>query len=98
MGSSNVLEKSIEQKLVREVRQRGGLCLKFVSPGFDGVPDRIVLMPKGRMAFVEVKAPGRKPERLQAARHEMLQRLGFRVYVLDRAEQIGGVIDAIQTT
>ena len=54
-------EKSIEQELVRAVRTAGGLCAKWVSPGLDGVPDRIVLMPGGRLAFVEVKAPGKSP-------------------------------------
>ena len=90
-------EKKIEQKLVLMVKRRGGMCLKFVSPGFDGVPDRIVLLPEGRMAFVEVKAPGKKPRPLQIARHQALERLGFKVYVLDNQEQIGGILDAVQT-
>lgn len=75
----------------------GGICPKFVSPGFDGMPDRIVLLPKGHMAFVEVKAPGEKPRPLQMARHRLLQRLGFQVYVLDDPQQIGGILDEIQT-
>jgi len=49
-------EKQTEQKLVKEVKHMGGICPKFTSPGFDGMPDRIVLLPGGRMAFVEVKA------------------------------------------
>ena len=91
-------EKAIEQKLCQAVKQRGGICPKFVSPGFDGMPDRIVLMPKGRMGFVEVKAPGKKPRPLQTARHKLLTRLGFRVYVLDSEEQIGGILDEIQAS
>ena len=91
-------EKAIEQKLVRMVIHRGGICPKFVSPGYDGMPDRIVLFPGGRMAFVEVKAPGEKPRPLQLSRHRLLRRLGFRVYVLDSAEQIGGILDEIQST
>ena len=51
-------EKTIEQKLVTAVKKHGGICPKFVSPGFDGMPDRLVLLPHGRFAFVEVKAPG----------------------------------------
>lgn len=90
-------EKAIEQKLTSSVRQIGGICPKFVSPGFDGMPDRIVLLPKGHMAFVEVKAPGKKPRPLQAARHGLLRRLGFKVYVLDDPEQIGGILDEIRT-
>ena len=51
-------EKTIEAKLVKAVRIMGGLAPKFVSPGFDGVPDRLVLLPKGKIAFIELKAPG----------------------------------------
>nr|DAE01735.1 MAG TPA: Nuclease [Myoviridae sp. ctOv05] len=91
-------EKTIEQKFTAAVRAAGGLALKFASPGFDGVPDRIALLPGGRMAFVEVKAPGKKPRPLQEARHRLLRWLGFKVYVLDDAGQIGGIIDEIQST
>ena len=52
-------EKTIEAKLVQAVRTKGGLALKFTSPGFDGVPDRLVLLPGGRIAFIELKAPGK---------------------------------------
>ena len=91
-------EKETENKLVKAVKLAGGLCLKFTSPGFDGVPDRLVLLPFGKIAFVEVKAPNKKPRPLQKARHRLLQKLGFKVYVLDDAEQIGGIIDEIRTT
>lgn len=90
-------EKYIEQRLIREVKAARGICLKFVSPGWNGVPDRIVLLPGGRMAFVEVKAPGEKPRLLQEARHRMLRGLGFKVYILDSEEKIGEIIDEIQT-
>lgn len=88
-------EKAIEAKLVHAVKAIGGICPKFVSPGFDGMPDRVVLLPKGRIAFVEVKAPGKKPRPLQMARHKLLQHLGFQVYVLDAESQIGGILDEI---
>lgn len=91
-------EKVIEQKLAAEVKKVGGICPKWISPGFDGVPDRIVLMPGGKIAFVEVKAPGEKPRPLQLSRHELLRRLGFKVFVLDNVEKIGGMIDEIRTT
>lgn len=91
-------EKTIEQKLVQAVKAEGGICPKFTSPGFDGMPDRICLMKNGRMAFIEVKAPGKKPRPLQTARHAMLRSLGFKVFVLDEPEQIGGIIDEIQST
>jgi len=90
-------EKKIEQKLARMVKSRGGICPKFVSPNFAGMPDRIVLMPAGFFAFVEVKAPGEKPRPLQTARHKLLRRLGFRVYILDGEEQIGEMLDEIHT-
>ena len=91
-------EKEIEKKLIQAVKQAGGICPKLVSPGFDGMPDRMVLLPKGWMGFVEVKAPGEKPRPLQLSRHRLLRRLGFQVYVLDDVEQIGGMLDEIQTT
>ena len=91
-------EKMIEQKLVAEVKKAGGICPKWVAPGFDGVPDRIAMFPGGKIAFVEVKAPGEKPRPLQRARHELLRKLGFRVYILDEIEKIGGIIDEIRTT
>lgn len=91
-------EKVIEQKLVAEVKKAGGICPKWVAPGFNGVPDRIAMFPGGRIAFVEVKAPGEKPRPLQRARHELLRKMGFRVYVLDEIGKIGGMIDEIRTT
>ena len=90
-------EKAIEQKLIKAVKAMGGIAPKFTSPGFDGMPDRLVLMPYGKMAFVEVKAPGEKARPLQLARHRLLRGLGFKVYVLDNEEQIGGIIDDIQS-
>lgn len=91
-------EKTIEQKFRAAVKAAGGLAVKFASPGFDGVPDRLALLPGGRMAFVEVKVPGKKPRPLQLARHRQLRQLGFRVYVLDDEGQIGGMVDEIQST
>ena len=91
-------EKEVEQALVRSVRKAGGLCMKFNCPGIDGVPDRLVLLPFGKFAFVELKAPGQKPRQLQIARHRLLRQLGFKVYVLDDIDKIGEIIDEIQTT
>ena len=72
-------EKQIENKLATEAKKLGGIALKFVSPSFDGMPDRLVLIPDGHIAFVELKAPGKKPRPLQLARHRLLRSLGFRV-------------------
>lgn len=90
-------EKIIEQHLVKAVKNSGGIAPKLVCPGFDGMPDRLVLLPKGKIGFVEVKAPGKEPRPLQVARHGLLRRLGFKVYVLDAPEQIGGILDEIRT-
>jgi hypothetical protein len=90
-------EKTIEQHLVKAVKNSGGIAPKLVSPGFDGMPDRLVLLPGGNIGFVEVKAPGKEPRPLQVARHGLLRRLGFKVYVLDAPEQIGGILDEIRT-
>ena len=88
-------EKTIEKKLILAIKDMGGIAPKFMSPGFDGMPDRIVLLPGGRMGFVEVKVPGKVPRPLQEARHRMLRRLGFQVYVLDMAEQIIQILEGI---
>lgn len=90
-------ESAIERRLVTEAIKRGGFAPKFVSPGLDGVPDRLLILPGGRLAFVEVKAPGKKPRPLQRRRMEQLTALGFRVFVLDSKEQIGEILDEVQT-
>ena len=96
-------EKLLEQKLVKAVKAAGGFAPKFTSPGSDGMPDRILLFPGGRVGFVEVKRHGKKPTPLQMARHGMLRKLGFLVYVLDDESQICQILrevmpDGICTT
>ena len=92
-------EKEVEEALVKAVKKRHGLALKFVSPGMSGVPDRLVLMPKGMIAFVELKAPGKKMRLLQEKRKSQLEALGFLVFCVDSKEKVEVVIDAIlQTT
>ena len=93
-----MLEKQIENKLSRSVKKAGGIALKFVSPSFAGMPDRLVLLPDGVFAFVERKSPGKKPRPLQVSRHKMLRTLGFKVYVIDTVEQIGGMLHELLTT
>lgn len=88
-------EKNIEEKLVAEVRRMGGIAPKLVSPGLDGMPDRLVLMPEGKMAFVELKAPGKKPRPLQRVRIRQLEAMGYGVHVVDSAERIREVLDEI---
>ena len=88
-------EKAIEQKLVNAVRKTGGICLKFTS-GVNGVPDRLCLLHQGRVAFVEVKAPGEKLRPLQVYRKNEIEKLGFKVYVLDSEDLIDSIIKEIQ--
>ena len=96
-GCGSVRERDVEHTLVTEVRKRGGLAPKLVSPGTAGMPDRIVLMSEGRMAFVELKAPGKKPRRIQEKRISDLRALGYRVFVVDTFERVKEVIDAVQS-
>lgn len=98
MEVANMREKEIEQKLVKAVKAVDGLCIKFTSPGMDGVPDRLVLMTGGKLAFIELKATGKKPRPLQIKRMEQLKRLGFLCFVLDDIELIGGMLDEIQSS
>lgn len=89
-------EKEIENDLVKKAKKRGGIALKFTSPGYDGVPDRLVLLPNSKIGFVEVKAPGKKPRALQITRMQMLKSLGFKAYVLDDKKDTEVILDEIQ--
>ena len=91
-------EKRVEKIFTDAVKKMGGMAVKFTSPGLDGVPDRIVLLPGRKIAFVELKAPGKKPRLLQVKRMRQLMSLGFPVFVIDGIEQIGGVLDEICAT
>jgi len=88
-------ERDLERYTTMFIKSHGGLALKFISPEYAGVPDRLVLMPGGKMCFMELKAPGRKPRPLQVRRIEQLRALGFKVYVVDGKEEIGGIINAL---
>ena len=89
-------EKRIEQAMVLAVKKLGGLAPKLTVPGMDGFPDRIVLLPEGKIAFMEMKAPGKKPRPLQRHRHPQLRDLGFRVYVVDELTQIQEVLNDLR--
>ena len=90
-------EKIIESKLCKAVKARGGLCLKFISPSFNGMPDRLVLMPSGVMAFVETKATGEILRKLQLRRKRQLESLGFRVYCLNNEMKVEEILNEIQS-
>ncbi len=91
-------EKRIEQKLVRKTKDMSGLALKLISPGFAGMPDRLILLPNNKIAFIEVKAPGKALRPLQEKRKRQLEALGFLVFCVDCPEQIVGVLDEIQSS
>lgn len=78
-----MLEKQIEKRYKDKIEATGGLCLKFVSPGFSGVPDRIILKPGGEIYFAEIKKPGERLRPLQEKRKKRFEALGFRVEVVD---------------
>ena len=91
-------EKQIELKLVKAVKAAGGICPKLVSPGMDGMPDRLVLLAGGRIAFAELKTPGERPRPLQIRRISQLKKLGFLVFVVDGPEQIPEVMEKLGET
>lgn len=83
------LEKEIEDKLRQMVERHGGLCLKWVCPGWSGVPDRIILLPGGQVIFAETKRPkGSKVRRLQEWWQGRLRRLGFLALVIRDCDDI----------
>lgn len=87
-------ENTIEQKLIRAVENRTGKCLKFTSSS--GVPDRIILLPGGKIGFLELKAPGKTPRPLQRKRISQLQRLGFVAGWADSSESVERMILKIE--
>lgn len=89
-------ESKIEKRLKKEIELIGGKALKFVSPGMSGVPDRIVLLPHGRIVFIELKAPGKKPRPIQIKRIKELKDLGFDVRVIDSIDKVKEFINDIE--
>lgn len=88
-------ESKIENRLKKEIELIGGKALKFVSPGMSGVPDRIVLLPHGRIVFIELKAPGKKPRPIQIKRIKELKDLGFDVRVIDSIDGVKNFIEEV---
>ena len=90
------MEKHIEAYLVKRVKAMGGIAYKFVSPGRRGVPDRIVVMPNGVTVYVELKAPGEKPEPHQEREHQRLRDRGHKVYVIDSLEGVKQLLEELK--
>ena len=83
-----MLESKIEAAFVKRVKELGGVAEKYTSPGSRAVPDRLVMFPGGKILFVELKAPGKKPTPLQLRDHEKRRALGFTVLVIDSLEAV----------
>lgn len=91
-----MLEKEVEKYLKTNIERIGGKCLKFVSPGNNGVPDRLVLLSGGRSFFVEVKRPGEKPRKLQEKVIRDLKGMGHAVHVVDSKEEVADLIEYLK--
>ena len=85
-------EYAVEKHLVQKTQERGGMCIKFTSPGMTGVPDRIVILPGGKIGFAELKAPEKKPRRLQKAVIRDLYRRRCRVATIDNLKSAEGFV------
>jgi VRR-NUC domain. len=79
-------EKLIEKKLREMVKRRGGLALKWASPFYTGMPDRLVLLPGGMTYFVELKTTSKNPSAVQIQAMKKLTALGFQAFVIDSQE------------
>lgn len=90
-----ILEKTIEAYLRNQVKKRGGIAFKFVSPGYNGVPDRLIVMPGGSMYFVEVKNERGRLSPLQVQCHKMLEALGVPVFVVWSKEDVDALMEVI---
>lgn len=86
-------EKLLEKKLREAVQGLGGWSIKLLSSHITGLPDRICLLPGGRLFFAEIKTTGKKPTKIQLSVHDRLRKLGFLVFVIDKTEQINKLIE-----
>jgi len=85
-------EKILEKKLSMEIEKLGGWSLKLLSTHVTGLPDRMCLLPGGRVFFAEVKTTKEKPKRIQIWVHDKIRALGFRVEIIDQSEKIKELI------
>lgn len=89
-------EAKIEAYLRDEIKKLGGKAYKFVSPGNNGVPDRLICLPGGRIVFIELKSPGKKPTPLQILQQSKLRSLGFDVRVIDSKAGVNQFIEELK--
>ena len=85
-------ERDVERYLRERVKQLGGRAYKFVSPGNNGVPERLVMLPGGKLFFVELKAPGKETTALQDAQIDRISKLGQDVFVVDSKEKVDNIL------
>ena len=98
-GTKNQLENEVEGHLRRRVEKAGGLCVKFLPDFARGFPDRIVLLPRGVLVWVETKRPqGCVLSPVQKVQHVLLRRLGQRVEVVWTKDQADALIDSLVST
>ena len=93
---SEVSEKAIESYLNKRAKESGLLCLKYSNANTTGYPDRLICLPDGKVVWVELKSKGRKPNKLQAIRHEELAKLGHMVWVISSKEMVDNLISYIE--
>lgn len=91
-----MIENRIESRLKREAERLNGKAVKFVAPGMNGMPDRLLLFPVGRVYFAELKAPGKKLKPLQKKRKKQLEDLGFKVFVIDSFKAIQSALQEVK--
>ena len=89
-------EKSIEKTFYNRIKKHGGLAIKFHSAFFTGMPDRLVFLPGGRFELVELKAEGKKASPRQVLVHAQLERLGFKVWIVDSTESMNQFFKTIE--
>lgn len=87
-------EKVLEKKLVKWIKEAGGKCLKLSSQFNTGLPDRMILLPKGHIFYCELKSTGKKPTKMQEIMHNEFIALGFKVYVVDSTEGLSEMLKA----
>ena len=83
-----ITEKSIEIYLRDRIKKVGGIAFKFISPGNDGVPDRLICLPTGQVIFVELKAPGKTTRPLQDLQISRLRNLNFKVFIKEKVDEL----------
>lgn len=91
-------EANVEKYLIRYAKDKGGLCLKFISASMRGLPDRMVILPQGKIFFVELKAKGKKPRPEQKRVHKLFSSLGVKVYTADSKEKVRSVVDEVYSS